>query len=133
MLPNTRKYQEKLGSKYAEYHANWRLANIDIVIKAQKKYRDNHPDKPRDDTRKRKARLLNVVSEKYTEKDVIEKWGTDCHICNLPIDLSYPRSVGSPGWQNKLHLDHVIKLAEGGPDVLENVKPSHGLCNLRKN
>jgi 5-methylcytosine-specific restriction endonuclease McrA len=29
-------------------------------------------------------------------------------------------------------MEHVIDLAIGGPDSLENVKPAHGLCNLKK-
>jgi 5-methylcytosine-specific restriction endonuclease McrA len=58
--------------------------------------------------------------------------GTNCHICNLPIDFSAPRQVSSPGWENALHLDHVIPLSKGGSDQIENVKPSHGKCNLIK-
>jgi len=31
-----------------------------------------------------------------------------------------------------LHIDHLVPLAKGGSDTLENVRPAHGICNLRK-
>ena len=70
--------------------------------------------------------------EFYTRQDVLDKWGTDCHICNQPIDLLAPTQCGEPGWQQGLHLDHVVPLSKGGPDTLDNVKPSHGGCNIDK-
>ena len=47
--------------------------------------------------------------------------------------MSAPRKCGLPGWQNGLHIEHVIDLALGGLDTLENVRPSHAVCNLKKN
>jgi len=34
----------------------------------------------------------------------------------------------SPG----LQIDHVIPIVKGGPDTLNNVRPAHGLCNIKK-
>lgn len=79
-----------------------------------------------------RARRAKVRTSKYTVKDVLEKWGTNCHICTLPIDLEAPRWTGSNGWRKSLHLDHVIRIRDGGEDTLENVKPAHGECNIRK-
>jgi len=31
-----------------------------------------------------------------------------------------------------LHIDHVMPLSKGGPDTLENVRPAHGSCNVKK-
>jgi 5-methylcytosine-specific restriction endonuclease McrA len=31
-----------------------------------------------------------------------------------------------------LHIDHVYPLSKGGLDTLENVRPSHGKCNIVK-
>ena len=48
-------------------------------------------------------------------------------------ELGEVRKVGVEGWEQGLHLDHVVALAKGGNDTLTNVKPSHGLCNIKKN
>ena len=70
--------------------------------------------------------------EFYTEGQVLQRWGRDCHICKEPIDLDAPSQCGRPGWERGLHLDHVIPLSRGGSDTLDNVKPSHAKCNIDK-
>lgn len=51
---------------------------------------------------------------------VLERDGMVCHLCGRPID------------RGDLHFDHVVPLARGGAHHVDNVKPSHALCNLRK-
>ena len=80
----------------------------------------------------RRARKMELGYSKYTLEEVFDKWGTDCHICQKPIDLTAPRRVGRKGWENGLHLDHIISLSNGGSDTLDNVKPAHGFCNIKK-
>lgn len=82
--------------------------------------------------RKRRAALKDVYSEPYTDQDVIDKWGSDCHWCGGPIDLSLSRKIGDPGWSLSLHLDHVMPISKGGDDTLANVKPTHAICNMSK-
>ena len=65
-------------------------------------------------------------------QEVLDKYGSKCHICNKEIDLLAPRKVGVNGWEMGLHLDHIVPLSKGGSDDISNVMPSHGLCNLRK-
>lgn len=81
---------------------------------------------------RRRAKKLENGHEPYSIKQVFLTHGADCHICLKPIDMNAPRKAGMPGWELGLQLDHVIPLSKGGPDTLENVKPSHGLCNLQK-
>ena len=82
--------------------------------------------------RKRRATERFVDSEPYSEADILHLYGTGCHICGLGIDLKAPRKAGIEGWEQGLHLDHVISLSRGGTDTIENVKPSHAICNIRK-
>jgi 5-methylcytosine-specific restriction endonuclease McrA len=42
------------------------------------------------------------------------------------------RKVGSKNWEKSLHIDHLIPISKGGSDTLENVRPTHALCNLKK-
>ena len=81
---------------------------------------------------RRRALKLNAPSEQYTTQQILDLYGTDCHICKEPIDLSAPRQAGRKGWEMGLHLEHVIPLILGGTDLIENVKPSHGICNITK-
>ncbi len=81
---------------------------------------------------KRRARKLSNGTEPYTSKDMLDIYGSNCYMCGLPIDLSVSGKVGSPNWENGLHIEHVIPLSAGGADRIENVRPSHGKCNLNK-
>lgn len=96
------------------------------------KWKAAHPDGVNGISRRRRARKLAVESERYAEQDILDRWGADCHIYNEPVDLDAPRRVGVDGWERGLHLEHVTPLVAGGADTIENVKPAHGLCNLRK-
>jgi 5-methylcytosine-specific restriction endonuclease McrA len=124
------------------YWDNWELerqkARERYQVTAEKQretsrqWRANNPEKLAVQNRSTRARRKNVFSEPYTKEQVLAKWGTDCHLCGKPIDLQAPRYNGTPGWEKGLHLDHVIPLINGGHDTLDNVKPAHGLCNLKK-
>ena len=50
-----------------------------------------------------------------------------CHICGRPIDyaLSYPHP-------ESFVIDHVIPLAAGGSDALDNLRAAHAACNNAK-
>lgn len=95
-------------------------------------YQKNHPEVQERSRRKRRAMERNAFVESFTSSEVVELYGTDCHICLEPIDMKAPRRVGPPGWERGLHVDHVISLAKGGAHSMDNSRPSHGLCNLQK-
>ena len=106
--------------------------NKDIIAKKQKLYRLEHPELSRRSSRKRRARLMKIVRVEYTDQQVLEKYGTKCHICSEQIDLTAPRSTSHYRWKQSLHIDHLIPISKGGEDTLENVRPAHGFCNIRK-
>ena len=126
-----------------EYMAAWYLKNAE-KIKAEKKarreqariaemkYYHNNKEKFRAAWRKRKAMKLNNGFEVYSEQEVLDTYGADCHLCQEPINLEAPRKAGYEGWEQGLHIDHFVSLKDGGSDSLANVRPSHGVCNLRK-
>lgn len=78
------------------------------------------------------ARSSSNKSNYFSVDTVIDAYGSDCHLCDKPIDLKASRKVGANGWELSLHIDHVIPLSKGGDDTLENVRPSHAQCNLYK-
>ena len=97
------------------------------------KYKKENRQKVNGYDRKRRALKLKNGHEGYTEVEVLHNYGTNCYLCDMPIDLNAPRKVGLPGWETGLHLDHFIELSKGGSDTLSNIRPTHGLCNLKRN
>lgn len=119
--------------KFAAYGKKYRETHKEQEKLRHRIYKQKNKDKHAQDERRRRARKRNSVVEFYTVNQVIERYGTVCYLCNSPIDLKAPRRVGRPGWEKGLHIDHIIEISKGGPDTLENVKPTHGLCNLKRN
>ena len=101
-----------------------------------REYSKRNPEKSKAWSRAANNRRYRNAKENgqeiYTTTQVLERWGTKCHICDKEIDLNAPTQCGEKGWENGLHLDHVIPLSKGGPDTLDNVKPAHGKCNIAK-
>jgi 5-methylcytosine-specific restriction endonuclease McrA len=132
-------YKELVAEQLKEYqrlyHINYKKNHPD-KLKAyhEKNYKEN-PEYYNNHARLRRARELEAYREPYSTDDVLRMWGIACHLCGEVVDLEAPRHVlakENDGWQRGLHLDHVIPLSQGGPDIVENVKPSHAVCNLSR-
>ena len=128
-----KEYYQNNKEKILEQRKEYRENNKEYYKEYKKEYRKNNPHKARETDRKRRALKQKNIHKPYTEDQVLKLYGTNCHICQEEINLSASRSTGAAGWGRALHIDHVIPLSKGGPDSLDNVKPSHGLCNLQKN
>lgn len=111
----------------AYYHRN-----KDKASEYKREYRKANKDKAKGYENKRRALKLGNGHEKYTTQEMLDKYGDLCYICGKQIDLTAPRKVGADGWELGLHTEHYIDIALGGADTLENVRPSHGKCNLSK-
>lgn len=123
---NLREYQK-------EYHRVYAMNHPEVMKERSKTNYEKGKERYYANERRRRALEASVYSEKYTTADVINRWGTDCHLCGKQIDLDAPKIIHQgEGWQTGLHLDHVVPIAYGGPDILENVKPAHALCNLSR-
>ena len=141
---------EKCAEVAREYGQKWRKANPEKVkVNRQRSYALETPEKRAKSrrnyyksenykklcaaqNRRRRAQKLQNGYEVYTVEQVLELYGSDCHICKQPINLTAPKKTGKPGWQMGLHIDHVIPISQGGSDTLQNVKPAHAICNVTK-
>jgi hypothetical protein len=97
----------------------------------EKEWRRNNPHKTVCSNRDR-ARKKGVPSQYYTRQHLFDRDGYDCYLCNLPVELTANHIQGQPGWELYPHIEHVIPLALGGHDTLDNVKIAHAVCNIRK-
>ena len=120
-------FEKERSSSRARYRANPKKQ-----IEKTRAWQIRNPEFGAAMERRRRANKLNNGYEPYTNAQVLELYGTNCYLCDMPIDLNAPRSSGTPGWRSGLHIEHFIDIALGGPDTLENVRPSHGWCNLTK-
>lgn len=119
------------ASAQIHYDRKRRLENPEYFRLKNK--RNENKEKKQERWRKREAIRRGSYHEPYTIKNVLETFGTDCYICNTPIDLKASRRSGvGENWEHGLHLDHVIPLSRGGSDSLNNVRPAHAICNLKK-
>ena len=89
-------------------------------------------EKKSSSNRSRRASQLAAESDNYIVADILHIYGINCYICDTSIDLKAPRRVGVQGWEKGLHLDHVISIKNGGQDTIENIRPTHALCNIKK-
>lgn len=128
----TRAYLVKNPDKARAAVARWREKNREYDLERTRQYHREHPEKRSEWNNRRRARRLGNGFEPYTEQQVLDMYGIDCHLCGEPIDLEAGRQIGKVGWEKGLHIDHLLPMAKGGPDTLENVRPSHGKCNLLK-
>lgn len=87
-----------------------------------RRWNKNNPLKGRERLQRRKAWILeNTVGEVSYDR-ILERDGLFCYLCQQKIeDLS------------QLEFDHVIPLSRGGEHSEANIRPTHEICNQRKN
>jgi len=90
----------------------------------------NNRDKRRAIRRRERAKLAGVLTDNWTDDQLIAKYGTDCYICHEAIDFDAPKK--GPGSEKSYWPDHLIPMSKGGDNVLANVRPCHRKCNESK-
>lgn len=115
---STHKVEEnaKTAARRATPEGRAKTAEAKAKYNATPKGREKHQSQEN----KRRAMKAEVRHAPYTRQQVIDRDGIDCHIC------------GKPGDPQKMHIEHIIPISHGGPDVLYNVKLAHPFCNLSK-
>jgi predicted nucleic acid-binding Zn-ribbon protein len=131
-LQSQKKWLKANPEKKAESTKNWVKANPEKRAANARNWALANPEKRAAASNKRRALKAGNDHKPYTLQDVINMYGLNCHICNFEIDIKAERKSGKKGWQNGLHIDHLIPISKGGADNLINVRPSHALCNLKK-
>lgn len=95
-----------------------------------RKWREDNADRARINgqaaSRRRRARLRNLPTERYTLQDIIARDGLDCVLCGGELELAadwlHPRSVTVE------HLE-CVSWPDSAGDVLANVAAAHRKCN----
>ena len=127
-----REYYAANKESLRETRKQWQMDNLDKHREYNRKSYYKDPAKALIRVRSRKIKMKGNGVQPYTLEQVLEEYGSVCYLCEQDIDLTLPRKIGVEGWEYGLHLDHVTPISKGGPDCLENVAPSHAICNLTK-
>ena len=128
---NRRYYKKNKAKENARRHKYYR-ENKEFSKEFIQKWRDNNPGIVRAAANRRRARKQNAVSDSWTEAQALELYGKTCHICNKKIDMKASRRAGYGNWEKGLHFDHVVPLSKGGSNTIDNIRPSHAICNIVK-
>jgi hypothetical protein len=132
ILAKNKEYYLANKAKIQECNRLRNKANRQKVRDYARQYYQKNKQHIRNNVKRRRHKRHGVLSIPYSVEQVLSTYGTNCHICKDPVDLTISRKPGIDGWEKALHIDHVIPMSRGGPDILENVKPSHAECNLIK-
>jgi predicted nucleic acid-binding Zn ribbon protein len=96
-----------------------------------RRWSSNNPDRVnehgRASSQRRRARLAAAVTESFRHREIFERDGWTCQLCQEPVDPKAQHPDPRSG-----SLDHVVPLAKGGHHTRANVQLAHLICNLRK-
>lgn len=107
------------------YRREYIKANPDFNARHKRTYRLRHPE------RVQHSAELTAQARKL-KPQILETYGTDCYLCNEPIDLTAKARPPHPNWERGYWTDHVIPVSAGGTSTIDNLRPSHAICNIKK-
>jgi len=98
--------------------------NPELILKRNREWASRNKDKIRSRDMRRRALLkgaeINLAKMQEWMASVKRKRSVRCYYCNSKISTA------------KIHFDHIVALAKGGPHSVENLCVSCGHCNLSK-
>lgn len=121
---SAREWRKNNPEKWCAIITAWNRANPERAREiARRSYQltyraDSGPMLEKNARRRALKKAANVGVVNYTV--LLELHGLGCYLCGGEI---------SP---DDLHMDHVVPLSRGGAHSMENIRPSHAACNLRK-
>lgn len=122
----SRKYYKEHKEQRAEYYAGWRSENAEKKAEYDRQWRIANPDRMKERRRienaRRRARLENADGDFTVEEweELKEGYGNTCLKC------------GKREPEVKITPDHVVPLALGGSNNIDNIQPLCWGCNAQK-
>lgn len=135
-LRNRQKIIDRSKKRYSEKkdeikpkNRKYYLHNRELINKKRRESRAKNIKKSREryiyDRQLRRARLNNVMSEKYNRLEIYKKFGGYCIVCDEKIHLKYKHPH-----RMAFTIHHLIPIKLGGDDLIGNIAPAHFKCNV---
>lgn len=110
-MPKTKEEQRKYNREYMRKYNSTekgKAYNRKHIKEWRKKTKKPHGERPQ-----RLREYREVIVDFLIKRD-----GYICGFCKKSLDDS------------KVHIDHIIPIALGGPNTMENIRLAHAECNL---
>lgn len=91
------------------------------IVKRREHYQANR-EKYAAYARKRKAALRGVEHSPYTRREIYDRDGGRCRMCQRELSFA----------PNSFDIDHIVPISLGGPDTPANLQLSCRRCNRKK-
>lgn len=110
--------------KHLAISVNWAKANPEKVRANANAWARANPETVAAANRRRRARLANVESSEYTRREIYDRDNGTCQMCGVTLAW---------GKRHAFHIDHIVPLSLGGPNIPANVQLLCPPCNRTKN
>lgn len=107
----TLEQKERNKKAVQKYHQS--AKGKEVGRKANITYRKNHPEHRFSTRKNNSASYRSIIIDFLVKRD-----GLICGICKESLEAS------------KVHIDHIIPVALGGLDIMDNVQLAHPECNM---
>lgn len=135
MIGYRRRHYEEHKEEYLEKSARWKAENPEKVQQSQQAWKERNSEKVtesrarynRDNpetviawSQRRRAKQAQAAVGDVDFKRIWKRDRGVCYLCGRSVD------------KKDVHYDHVIPLSRGGAHSEENLRVTHGRCNLIK-
>ena len=110
-------------------NANYYKENKDYISERNRNWKQNNKEVINEYNRVRRVRLKDgVIGDipKNIKYILLEEQSYICGICNEYIDVLFENI------SHEVHVDHITPVSRNGGHVVENLRATHGACNLHK-
>jgi 5-methylcytosine-specific restriction endonuclease McrA len=113
----SREYHQANKLAINNRHKNHKLKNAEKYKESERKWRQLNPEKVRQQSQLRRARIKNNGTYKILNKDLLRLYSSPCLYCASTVNIE---------------ADHVIPISRGGTHGIGNLVPACRSCNARK-
>lgn len=117
-------WYENNKQKALDYTRKYRDAHREYIRDRSKRYNHQHPWAVRASASNRRARIINATDGSITPQNIQKLYLAQNGLCAY---------CGCDLQQASKHLDHIVPLARGGDNTINNVQWTCPYCNMHKN
>lgn len=115
-----KEYYQEHKEKWRVYRQNWKEAHPEQAAQAISEWKKANREKVATYTRNRRAKVAGISGEHVTPEQIEELYGESDGVCPACSK------------NTKLTVDHIVPIARGGSNSIDNLQLICGRCNSSK-